>query len=72
MTKMFPLPYRSPQNAQELTRVTMRVEPGRYGWNRVDTVLIPYGPGSIRVEPARYGFNSVWTRFEIRLCVTVA
>jgi hypothetical protein len=22
------------------------------------------------VEPGRYGFNSVWTRFEIRLCVT--
>jgi hypothetical protein len=26
--------------------------------------------GSLRVEPGRYGFNSVWTRFEIRLCVT--
>jgi hypothetical protein len=26
--------------------------------------------GSIRMEPGRYGFNSVWTRFEIRLCVT--
>jgi hypothetical protein len=26
--------------------------------------------GSIRAEPGRYGFNSVWTRFEIRLCVT--
>jgi hypothetical protein len=51
---------------------SMRVEPGRYGWNRVDTVLIPYGPGSIRVEPGRYGFNSVWARFKIRLCVTVA
>jgi hypothetical protein len=26
--------------------------------------------GSIRVETGRYLFNSVWTRFEIRLCVT--
>jgi hypothetical protein len=72
MTKMFSPPYRSLQNPQELTRVTMRVEPGRYEWNRVDTVLIPYGPGLIRVEPGRYGFNSVWTRFEIRLYVTVS
>jgi hypothetical protein len=28
--------------------------------------------GSVRMEPGRYGFNSVWTRFKIRLCVTVA
>jgi hypothetical protein len=48
---MFSPPYRSPQNPQELTRVTMLV---------------------IRVEPGQYGFNSVWTRLEIRLCVTVA
>jgi hypothetical protein len=26
---------------------------------------------SIRVEPGQNGFNSVWTRFEIRPCVTV-
>jgi hypothetical protein len=26
--------------------------------------------GSIWVEPRLYGFNSVWTRLEIRLCVT--
>jgi hypothetical protein len=25
---------------------------------------------SIRMETGRYGFTSVWTRFEIRLCVT--
>ena len=72
MTKMFSPQYRSPQNPQELTRATMRVyaggtgslrvEPGRYGFNSVWT----------RVEPGRYGFNSVWTRFEIRLFVTVA
>ena len=43
---MFYPPCRSPLNPQELKRVTMRVEPGRYG------------------------FNSVWTRFEIRMCVT--
>jgi hypothetical protein len=49
----------------------MRVELGQYGWHQVDTVLIPYGPGSIRVELGLYGFNSAWTRFEIRLCVTV-
>jgi hypothetical protein len=55
---MFSPPYRSPQNPQELTRVTMRICAG--------------GTGSIRVEPGQYGFNSVWTRFEIRLCVTVA
>ena len=28
--------------------------------------------GSMRVDPGRYGFDTVWTRFEIRLCVTVA
>jgi hypothetical protein len=28
--------------------------------------------GYMRVKPGRYGFNSVWTRFEIRLGVTVA
>jgi hypothetical protein len=28
--------------------------------------------GSMRVKPGRYGFYTVWTRFEIRLCVTVA
>jgi hypothetical protein len=28
--------------------------------------------GSMRVKPGRYGFDTVWTRFEIRLCVTVA
>jgi hypothetical protein len=145
----------------------MRVEPDRYGWNQVDTVLIPYGPGSksavcvcsinyhpfdsfspgsnpdrnyechavygkgrydftlrveagrcssnrfntdidteleylqkklnmtqkvsspyrshgilknwhglrcrsMQVKPGRYGFDTVWTRFEIWLCVTVA
>jgi hypothetical protein len=26
--------------------------------------------GSIRADPGWYGFNSVWTRLEIRLCVT--
>jgi hypothetical protein len=58
MTKMFSPPYRSPQNPQELTRVAMQV----------------YADGtvSVRVEPGRYGFNSIWTRFEIRLFVTVA
>jgi hypothetical protein len=30
------------------------------------------GCGSMRVEPGRCGFVSVWTRFEILLCVTVA
>jgi hypothetical protein len=44
VTKMFSPPYRSPQNPQELTLVTMRVEQGWYGWNRVDTVLICMDP----------------------------
>jgi hypothetical protein len=57
-TKMFSPPYCSPQNPQKLTRVTIRVYAGR--------------AGSARAEPGRYGFNSVWTRFEIQLCVTVA
>jgi hypothetical protein len=28
--------------------------------------------GSMRVKPGRYGFDTVWTRFEIWLCVNVA
>jgi hypothetical protein len=42
-------PYLTPHNPQEFTRVTMRVYAGGTGSVRVetvDTVLIPYGPGS--------------------------
>jgi hypothetical protein len=45
MTKTFSPPYLSPQNPQKLTRVKLWVEQGWYGWNRVDMVLILYGPG---------------------------
>ena len=43
MTKNFPPPYRSPRNPSGFDT---GYNAGLYGSNRVDTVLIPYGPGS--------------------------
>ena len=38
----------------------------------IDTCYEEGETGLIQVEQRRYGFNSVWTPFEIWLCVTVA